>query len=74
MDRRFTPVVLRGGRPPGAPPRRRLGRGALRVVPGGLTPEVEQALAAAVETAREMRREIEQRIARALETFDGKGV
>jgi hypothetical protein len=73
MERRFRPVVLRGGRPPDAPARRRLARSALRVVPGGLTPEVERALAEAVAAARQMREEIEQRIARALDGFDGKG-
>jgi hypothetical protein len=71
MDSRFRPVVLPGGRPAGAPARRRLPRSALRVVRGGVTPEVERALADAVEAAREMRREIEQRIAKALDGFDG---
>ena len=66
-------MVLQGGRPPEAPTRRRLARTALRVVPGGLTPEVERALADAVAAARQMREEIEQRIARALDGLDGKG-
>jgi hypothetical protein len=73
MERRFRPVVLRGGRPPGAPSRRRLARSALRVIPGGVTPEVERALADAVAAARRMREEIEQRLARALDGLDGKG-
>jgi hypothetical protein len=71
MERRFRPVIIAGGRPAGAPPRRRLPRSALRVVRGGVTPEVERALADAVAAAREMRQEIERRIARALDGFDG---
>jgi len=73
MERRFRPVVLRGGRPWDAPTRRRLARSALRVVPGGLSPEVERALAEAVAAARQMREEIEERIARALDGHVGKG-
>jgi hypothetical protein len=42
-------------------------------VPGGLSPEVEQALAEAVAAARQMREEIQERITRALDGLDGKG-
>jgi hypothetical protein len=73
MERRFRPVVLQGGRPSGAPVRRRVPRTAFRVVEGGASPEVERALAEAVDAARQMRLEIEQRIARALDRFDGQG-
>lgn len=72
MERRFRPVVLPGGRPAGAPTRRRLSRSSLRVLPGGVPPEVERALADAVAAARDLRREVEQRLARALEGMDGK--
>ena len=72
-SRFFRFAVLPGGRPPGAPARRRLPRTALRVVPGGVSPEVERALAEAVAAAREMRREIEQRLTRALDRFDDRG-
>jgi hypothetical protein len=71
METRPRLVVLTGGRPANAPARRRLPRSALRVVRGGVTFEVERALADAVAAARQMRREIEQRIAQALDGFDG---
>jgi hypothetical protein len=66
-------VLLPGGKAldePEAPP---LGRGALRVVRGGDAAELEEALAEAVEAARQMRLEIERRIARALEAFEDRG-
>ena len=72
MESRFRPVVLTGGRPPGAPVRRRLSRSSLRVLQGGVPPDVERALADAVAAARDLRREVEQRLARALEGLDGK--
>jgi hypothetical protein len=65
--------VLPGGRPTGAP-RRSLNRvPALRVIDGGAGADVERALAEAVEAARQMRLEIEQRIARELEAFPDRG-
>ncbi|HEX9290573.1 MAG TPA: hypothetical protein VF904_13700 [Anaeromyxobacteraceae bacterium] len=68
---RFT--LLPGGRPRGAPIGRPLAREALRVIEGGHTAELEEALAEAVEAARQMRLEIERRIARALEAFEDRG-
>jgi uncharacterized protein YjbJ (UPF0337 family) len=65
-------VLMPGGKAddaPDAPSRAR----ALRVLAGGPTPEVEEALAEAVEAARQMRLEIERRIARALEGFEDRG-
>ncbi len=47
----------------------RLPRAALRVVPGGPTPDVAAAIREAIEAARQMRLEIERRIARALDTL-----
>jgi hypothetical protein len=63
-------VVLPGGRAAGAPDVRPAARGALRVVHGDQAAELEEALAEAVEAARQMRLEIERRIARALEAFE----
>jgi len=63
-------VVLPGGRAAGAPDVHPPGRGALRLVRGEYATELEEALAEAVEAARQMRLEIERRIARALEAFE----
>ena len=62
--------VLPGGRADGAPSRPRLATSQLEVIAGGAAAELERALAEAVEAAREMRLEIERRIARELERFD----
>jgi hypothetical protein len=61
--------LLQGGRPaddtrlqrPGLP------REALRVIPGGEAGDLQAAIEETVQAARQMRREIEERIARALE-------
>jgi hypothetical protein len=66
-------TLLPGGRPRGAPVGRPLARSALRVIDGGHPAELEEALAEAVEAARQMRLEIERRIARALEAFEDRG-
>ncbi len=68
-DPRARLVLVPGGKPQTAPSRP-IARGLLRVVPPGQPPEVEQALADAVEAARQIRLEIERRIARALEAFE----
>ncbi len=61
-------VLLQGGREEhdGAG-RERLPRGVLRVIPGGPDGDVQAAIEEAVLAARRMRREIEARIARALD-------
>lgn len=51
----------------GAPQRPRLPREALRVIPGGEAGDLQAAIEETVQAARQMRREIEERIARALE-------
>jgi hypothetical protein len=61
--------LLQGGRTgegvgPGRP---RLPREALRVIPGGEAGDLQAAIEETVQAARQMRREIEERIARALE-------
>ncbi len=61
--------LLQGGRT-GAevgPRRPRLPREALRVIPGGEAGDLQAAIEETVQAARKMRREIEERIARALE-------
>lgn len=60
-------LVLDGGRKAGAPRGSVLPRGALRVIPGGPAGDLQAAIDETVETARRIRREIEERIARALE-------
>jgi len=73
MDGRRPHLVLvpggRAGEPDAAPP----GRHGLHVVRGDYATELESALADAVEAARQMRLEIERRIARALEAFEDRG-
>ncbi len=61
--------LLQGGRTDSdsAPQRPRLSRGALRVIPGGEAGDLQAAIEETVQAARQMRREIEERIARALE-------
>jgi hypothetical protein len=60
--------LLQGGRTgDGAAPRPRLPREALRVIPGGEAGDLQAAIEETVQAARQMRREIEERIARALE-------
>jgi hypothetical protein len=61
--------LLQGGRTgDGAVPQRpRLPRDALRVIPGGEAGDLQAAIEETVQAARQMRREIEERIARALE-------
>jgi hypothetical protein len=68
---RFT--VLPGGRPAGSSSGPLLARGILRLVPGGEGQQIPGALAEAVEAARQIRLEIERRIARALEAFEDRG-
>lgn len=62
-------VVLQGGRPidDTAEVQRALSRQDLRVIPGGPSGDVQAAIEETVLAARQMRREIEERIARALE-------
>jgi hypothetical protein len=61
-------ALLQGGRTAGGgahrPP---LPREALRVIPGGEAGDLQAAIEETVQAARQMRREIEERIARALE-------
>ena len=60
-------VLLRGGRQDEDVVTPNLGRGDLRVIPGGPDGDVQAAIEETVQAARRMRREIEERIARALE-------
>jgi hypothetical protein len=60
-------LVLDGGRKADAPRGDALPREALRVIPGGTSGDLQAAIEETVEAARRMRREIEERIARALE-------
>ena len=66
-------VLLAGGRAPGAPAGSPRARGPLRVIEGGRTAELQLALAEAIEAARQMRLEIERRIASALDAFEDRG-
>lgn len=61
--------LLPGGRTAaaGGAQRPRLPREALRVIPGGEAGDLQAAIEETVQAARQMRREIEERIARALE-------
>lgn len=61
-------VLLRGGRKEGDEPgsAEPLSRDAFRVIPGGPAGSLEAAIEETVLAARRMRREIEERIARAL--------
>ena len=69
MDARPRLVLLVGGGSSGALGRPRA-RPALRLIQGGAGQELEEALADAIAAARQMRSEIERRIAQALEAFD----
>jgi hypothetical protein len=62
-------VVLRGGRADeeGGAIERAITRQDLRVIPGGPAGDVHAAIEETVLAARQMRREIEERIARALD-------
>jgi hypothetical protein len=62
-------VVLRGGRADGdgGTVHRAITREDLRVIPGGPAGDVHAAIEETVLAARQMRREIEERIARALD-------
>jgi hypothetical protein len=61
-------VVLRGGRAEdGGTSPRALTRQDLRVIPGGPAGDLHAAIEETVLAARQMRREIEERIARALD-------
>lgn len=62
-------VVLRGGRADeeGGAVERAITREDLRVIPGGPAGDVHAAIEETVLAARQMRREIEERIARALD-------
>jgi len=62
-------TLLTGGRAEGDDPAAEpaLTRDALRVIPGGPAGDVQAAIEETVLAARKMRREIEERIARALE-------
>jgi hypothetical protein len=62
--------LLQGGRSDdgaSSPARPGLPREALRVIPGGEAGDLQAAIEETVQAARQMRREIEERIARALE-------
>jgi hypothetical protein len=65
-------TLLPGGKESAAPDGPPEARPGLRLVSGDHTKELETALADAVETARQMRLEIERRIARALEAFEDR--
>ncbi len=62
-------VLLQGGRKEGdaAEAAAPLSRDSLRVIPGGPSGDVQAAIEETVLAARRMRREIEERIARALD-------
>jgi hypothetical protein len=60
-------VLLNGGRRGEAPSGRALSREALRVIPGGPAGDLQAAIEETVQAARKMRKEIEDRIARALD-------
>jgi hypothetical protein len=60
-------LVLDGGRKAGAPRGAVLPREALRVVPGGAAGDLPASIEETLQAARRVRREIEERIARALE-------
>jgi hypothetical protein len=60
-------VLLSGGRRGDAPSARPLPREALRVIPGGPAGDLQAAIEETVQAARKMRKEIEDRIARALD-------
>lgn len=64
-------VLVPGGRPSDddSEPLWRLPREALRVIPGGPAGDVQAAIEETVQAARQMRREIEEKIAKALEDF-----
>ncbi len=66
-------MLLAGGKAPGAPAGSPRARGTLRVIEGGRTAELEVALADAIEAARQMRLDIERRIATALDAFEDRG-
>jgi hypothetical protein len=66
-------VLLPGGRAPSAAAGRPRAAGTLRVIEGGHTAELELVLAEAIDAARQMRQEIERRIASALEAFEDRG-
>ena len=60
-------VVLRGGRTGGEAVQRILSRSDLRVIPGGPEGDLHAAIEETVLAARQLRREIEDRIARELD-------
>jgi hypothetical protein len=60
-------VVLRGGRTGDDAVRRALTRSDLRVIPGGPAGDLQAAIEETVQAARQLRREIEARIARELD-------
>ncbi len=61
-------TIVQGGRTDDDPPAdRALGRGDLRVIPGGPAGDLQVAIEETVLAARRMRQEIEARIAKALE-------
>jgi hypothetical protein len=60
-------ILVRGGRKADAPSGRPLPRDALRVIPGGPAGDLQAAIEETVEAARKMRKEIEDRIAKALD-------
>ena len=66
-------MLLAGGKASGAPAGRPRARGKLRIIEGGRPAELESALAEAIEAARQMRLEIERRIASALDAFEKRG-
>jgi hypothetical protein len=61
-------VLVRGGAPEGqAPAQGARGQALLRVIPGGPAADVQADIERAIEAARQIRQEIQARIARALE-------
>jgi hypothetical protein len=60
-------VVLRGGRTGSGAVERALSRSDLRVIPGGPAGDLHAAIEETVLAARQLRREIEERIARELD-------
>ena len=63
-------TLIFGGGPQAVSLRPSLARPTLRVIQGGSMRRVDQTLVDAIETARTMRLQIEQRIARALDPLD----
>jgi hypothetical protein len=65
--RKLRLVIIQGGRKATDPASSGLPREALRVIQGGPSADVQQAIERTLAEARRMRREIEERIARSLD-------